>query len=835
MLKYYFILCYLVGQFLVAQTLTRIPLHTNWKFKQVGTSVLYPASVPGTVHTDLLNNHIIPNPIYNLNESKVQWIETKDWEYVCRFSLSAQQKSTQHIQLVFEGLDTYAQVYINDTLILMNDNMFQTHHINIKPYLRNDTNELKIIFMSSVQKGKEAAKKLPYTLPEKERVFTRKAQYQYGWDWRPRLVTCGIYKNVFLEFWDHAKINDVHYKIQSLTDSLAEIAVITEIESHQKQSYNIEVLINNASIPEKYKQTIKHQHTIKLRQGITIDTFLIKIPQPQLWNCNGQGPPNYYECYVGILNQNSTHDYKLFNMALRKIEFIKESDFFGESFYFKINGKKTFMKGANIIPLDNFMSKKIDYHALVKQAKEANINMLRVWGGGLYLDDEFYTACDLNGILVWQDFMFACAMYPGDSLFLKSVSIEAEQQIKRLRNHPCLALWCGNNENDEAWNNWGWQKQFKYSKQDSTKIWCDYQKIFYDILPSAVKKHDGVTSYISSSPMIGWGRKESLVKGDSHYWGVWWGMEPFEVYNTKVGRFMSEYGFQSMPSYFTLKKYGDTLSLNSAYIKAHQKHPTGFQTINAYLKNDYIIPNNFFNYVYVSQLLQRDGIRTAIEAHRRFKPYCMGTLYWQFNDCWPVTSWSAIDYDNVPKALYFATKKLYQNVIISITPQHQNFVIYLISDSTHTINAELITQLKNTKGEILYTTSKQVHIPNNSSLIVDSLPESLIKPYSLNDTYWHCELMYRDKPLAQKNFYFVKPKDLKLYQPTIQITKTNNTILLKSDVLVKDLYLYGSDSDLKLSDNYFDLEAGVQKEIYLQEHIKNIKEIKHLSLFDILK
>lgn len=833
MFKYYFIACYLLSHILVAQV-SRVPLHTNWKFKQIGTSVYYPASVPGTVHTDLLNNQIIPNPIYNLNESKVQWVETKDWEYVCRFSLNAQQQSTQHIQLVFEGLDTYAQVYLNDTLILSNHNMFHTHHINIKPYLKNDSNELKIIFESSVNKGKEAAKRLSYTLPEKERVFTRKAQYQYGWDWGPRLVTCGIYKNVLLEFWDDAKINYTHYKIKSLSDSLAEIAVITEIECHQEKHATIEVIINDASIPEKYKQSIKQQHNVKLQKGITLDSFLIKIPKPKLWNCNGQGSQNYYEAYVGLSNQQQTSDYKLFHVALRTIEFVQEPDFFGQSFYFKINGQKTFMKGANIIPPDNFMSKKIDYHALVKQAKDANINMLRVWGGGLYLDDEFYTSCDLNGILVWQDFMFACAMYPGDSLFLKSVGIEAEQQIKRLRNHPCLALWCGNNENDEAWHNWGWQKQFNYSKQDSAKIWCDYQKVFYDVLPTAVKNYDGVTSYISSSPMIGWGRKESLLKGDSHYWGVWWGMEPFEVYNKKVGRFMSEYGFQSMPSYFTLKKYGDSLNLNSAYIKAHQKHPTGFQTINAYLKTDYKIPNSFFNYVYVSQLLQRDGMSIAIEAHRRAKPYCMGTLYWQFNDCWPVTSWSAIDYENVPKALYFATKKLYQNVMISMTHQRNNFVVYLINDSTHTINAELKTQLKNTKGEVLYTASKQLTIASNSSLPVDSLSESLIKPYSLNDTYWHCELIYQNKPIAYKNFYFVKPKDLKLHKPTIKITKTKHSLILKSDVLVKDLYLYGLDGDLKLSDNYFDLEAGKQKEIYFQEPIKNTSAIKYLSLFDTM-
>jgi len=799
----------------------------HWKFREVGTKKFYPAEVPGTIHTDLLNNHLIPHPYFETGEQQVQWVEEKDWEYQCEFEYAGVNKNS-HYEINFQGLDTYAKVYLNGKPILQSDNMFLQYTVDVKKYLTKGANKLKIVFESAVKHGKIEAKKLPYILPGDEKVFTRKAQYQYGWDWGPRLVTCGIYKSIGLRAWKGVKIKSLYHHIKSITDTLAEVCMILETESDtiKKQKFHLSV----SSITNQ----IMIDSSIMMKKGFNRDSILIKIPNPPLWNCNLQGKANLFNCLFQTVQNKQQVEQINTTFGLRTIELIKDKDSIGESFYFKINGHPTFMKGANFIPPDNFMAKqRHSYYDVIEKAKDANLNMLRVWGGGLYLDDEFYDLCDQNGILVWQDFMFACAMYPGDSLFLNTVKQEAEQQVKLLRHHPCLALWCGNNEVDEGWHNWGWQKQYKYSKADSAKIWNDYQKLFHNILPDAVKTYDAKTAYVSSSPMIGWGKKESLLRGDSHYWGVWWGMEPFEVYEKKVGRFMSEYGFQGMPSYFTLKHYGDSLDLNSTYIKAHQKHPTGYQTIQTYMERDYTIPNKFFNYVYASQLLQRDGMQIAIEAHRRNKPYCMGTMYWQWNDCWPVTSWSAIDYDHHPKALYYATKRLYANFCISVTKIKNQYQVFVISDSLKSISAILEIKLKNTKGETLLTKTKAISVNENSGEAFESFSDEDFKPFKKNEIYLSCNLIMNEKIIAHKNYFFVKPKELTLYKPTINLTQTDDIIKISSDVFVKDLYLFTKKGEPIISDNYFDVEPNQSIELKINKGIELSKQIQYISLYDI--
>lgn len=831
MIKKLFYIFLFITHYLISQV-SETTLNASWQFKQKGTDKYYKAIVPGTVHTDLLNNKLIKDPFYSDNEKSVQWIENEDWEYIGTFNCDKATLKNKHIELNFEGLDTYAKVFLNNQLILECDNMFRSWNVDVKKYLKTGQNILRIEFESAVKKGKAEAAKLTYTLPGDEKVFTRKAQYQFGWDWGPRLVTCGIFKPIKLICWDNFKINSVHYEIVSLSDNLAKFNIISEIKSDTIAESEINIVLSASKINASTKRNTYKTH---LKRGLNIDTFLYEIQQPKLWYCNGLGEPNLYDCNVELTQNKKYVEHKLFNIGLRKIELIRDKDFFGETFYFKINGLPVFMKGANYIPQDNFVSRtpKNEYYTQTYMAKRSNLNMLRVWGGGLYADDAFYKYCDLNGILVWQDFMFACAMYPSDGSFFYNIKEEAEYQVQRLRNHPCLALWCGNNEIDEGWHNWGWQKQFNYSKTDSVKIWNDYQKLFHNILPDAVKKLDSKTPYVYSSPMIGWGKKESLLGGDSHYWGVWWGMEPFEVYEKKVGRFMSEYGFQGMPNYLTLKHYGDSLDLNSSYIKSHQKHPTGYQTINTYMERDYNLSKDFSKYVYTSQLLQRDGMQIAIEAHRRNKPYCMGTLYWQWNDCWPVTSWSAIDYDYRPKAIYYATKKLYSNFCISVAKSKGQYQIYVISDSLKNINATIEIKLKDTKGKTLLTKTKSIIVKENSSEILENFSEEELKTFNKNEIYLNCNLIVNGKTIAHKNYFFVKPKELKLHKPNINITLTNSVIKITSDVFVKDLYLYDDLEDLQLSNNYFDVEPNETIEIETKLGIELLKQIQYISLYDI--
>lgn len=804
-----------------AQTSYRNLSSENWTFNKQNEAKKHKATIPGTVHTDLFQYQLIPDPFFGANEKQLQWIENENWEYETHFTLSESELKNQNIDLEFEGLDTYATVYLNGKIVLEADNMFRKWSISAKSHLKSGTNHLKVVFHSAVQKGKEQASKLSYTLPEKERVFVRKAQYQFGWDWGPRFVTAGIWKKVQLKFWNSAKIENIKYSQIELNDKKAILEFTTEI-------YVSKVKTIQLKINEKIE-------TFNLKKGKNRIQMQYEITNPKFWWCNGLGDANLYPFTIEISQKNQFLDAKKLNIGLRTIELIQEKDQAGKSFYFKLNGKSVFMKGANMVPPDSFLPRVSDatYFSLVENAKKANMNMLRVWGGGVYFDDAFYEACDANGILVWQDFMFACSMYPGDEKFVENVKQEVIDNVNRLQNHPSIAIWCGNNENDEGWHNWGWQKQFNYSKADSTQIRNDYKKVFHEMIPqtldSLLPKEKNI--YWSSSPSIGWGRKESLLQGDSHYWGVWWGKETFEIYEKKVGRFMSEYGFQGMPNLETLQKVMNKEDLNftSEAFKNHQKHPTGYETINEYMERDYIVPKNFEDYAYVSQLLQARGMKTAIEAHRRAKSYCMGTLYWQFNDCWHVTSWSSLDYYGNWKAFHYQAKRSFENLLFSVKEEKDSYKIYIINDDLKPYSGELVVDLIDFKGTKLWS-EKMIFIASENS---GKMHFEILKKDFLAFNLKQAVLSVSFPPLEQiySRHYFFKPKDLQLVKPNIQIKNIDElTIEISSDVLAKDVFL-SSENEVFFEDNYFDLLPNEKRIIKLSKAVKNIK-VK--SLFDTM-
>jgi beta-mannosidase len=807
---------------LLSQNFERSLNQENWKFKQENKENWLPANVPGTVHTDLLANHIIENPFYGTNEKDLQWIENENWNYKTSFVISKSELKNKNIDLQFEGLDTYATVFLNGKPILEANNMFRTWKISVKKYLVGGENHLEIKFKSAVQEGKIQAKKLNYTLPGDEKVFTRKAQYQYGWDWGPRFVTAGIWKNVKLTFWNEAKIENVKFEQKELNKEEAKINFEFTLKVQNEGEYQIYL----GAKPYEFQ----------LKKGTNTVKIPIEIKNPILWWCNGLGVPHQYVFQFKLQSNEKVLDDKTLKIGLRTIELIQEKDKIGTSFYFKLNGIPVFMKGANYIPDDSFMPRVSDsiYKIRIKDAVEANMNMLRVWGGGIYADDAFYDECDKNGILVWQDFMFACAMYPGDEAFLVNVKQEVIDNVNRLQNHPSLAIWCGNNENDEGWKNWGWQKQYNYSKADSIKIWNDYEKLFHQLIPktldSLLPKNKNI--YWPSSPSIGWGRKESLTQGDSHYWGVWWGKEPFEIYEKKVGRFMSEYGFQGVPNLETFKNFAkkEDLSLNSETIKNHQKHPTGYETIDEYMKRDFINPTNFEDYIYVSQLLQADGMKTAIEAHRRAKSYCMGTLYWQFNDCWPVTSWSSVDYFGNWKAFHYQVKRSYENLLISVQEEKDSYKIFVINDDLEAISGNLKIQSNDFKGNLLLEKSFKIEVQPNSSEVYFTLSKKDISEINLKKSLLNIEFNSGKKSTSTA-FYFAKPKDLALEKPTITIKKVDDLIIeITSDILAKNVYL-STVENTHFSANYFDVLPNQVYRITLSKPSENII-VK--SLFDTL-
>ncbi|MDO3425762.1 glycoside hydrolase family 2 protein [Chryseobacterium sp. APV1] len=808
-----------------AQTSERNLSSEKWKFKNSKENNWLTASVPGTVHLDLMNNKIIPDPYKDENEKKVQWIENEDWDYQTSFNISSKDLENQNIELIFNGLDTFSEIYLNGKLIQSTDNMFRKWTIPVRQSLKNGENILQVKFRSAVNVGKELAQKVPFTMPESPRSFVRKAQYQFGWDWGPRLVTAGIWKDVKLNFWNIARLDHIKIEQKILTKQKADLNIHAEIFATEEGKYSFS--INGKS------------QNISLKSGLNLISIPYQIQNPKLWQPNGWGDPNLYDIKVSLQKDSKMIAEKSEKIGLRTIELIQEKDAKGKSFYFKVNGKPMYAKGTNWIPGDSFSPRitKEKYQQLIKACKDANMNMIRVWGGGIYEDDEFYKACDENGILVWQDFMFAGSFYPSYEKFQKNVELEVKDQTERIQNHPSLALWCGNNEIDEAIFNWGYQKQFKYSKEDSLQVWKDYKKIFHEVIPNAVKKY--ATSdkqiYWESSPSIGWGHQESLTEGDSHYWGVWWGEQPFEIYNEKVPRFASEYGFQGMPTLETTKSMfsgNPDLSLQNATIKAHEKHSRGWEIIENYMKRDYKVPTDFVKYNYVSQLLQARGMQIAIEAHRRAKPYNMGTLYWQLNDCWPVVSWSSIDYLGNWKALHYQVKRSFENQVILVEEKEGILNFYGINDGSDTIkDVSLEFEVNNFKGEnILAAVSTPKQNWEEAIKFDSSSINELVGEADKNELFLNVILRGKDeKIIAESNYFFAKPKDLKLTKPNLKIRKISATeIEISTDVLAKDVYLMG---DTHFSDNFFDLLPKTSKRIILS---KPLEKVEVMSLFDTM-
>lgn len=792
----------------------------NWQFKNSKDQKWLPAKVPGTVHLDLMDNKIIPDPFKDENEKKVQWIENENWDYQTQFMVSSQELKNDNIDLVFNGLDTFSEIYLNGKLLKKTDNMFRKWNIPVKQYLKAGNNIVQVKFQSAVNTGKELAKKVPFTMPESPRSFVRKAQYQFGWDWGPRLVTAGIWKDVELEFWNNAKIITVK-DIQNNSEKTSDLRFDVEIYAENAGDYTLDLN--------------KIHQKISLKKGINTISIPYETKGMKLWQPNGRGEANLYDFKIKLSKDLNNIDGKDIRIGLRTVELVQEKDEKGKSFYFKVNGHPLYIKGTNWIPGDSFSPRmtKEEYHKLIKDTKDANMNMIRIWGGGIYEDDEFYKACDENGILVWQDFMFAGSFYPADEAFLNNVKEEVKDQVSRLQNHPSIALWCGNNEIDEAIVNWGYQKQFKYSKNDSLQVWKDYKKLFHDVIPNALSESlkSDKNIYWPSSPSIGWGHKESLTEGDSHYWGVWWGEQPFEIYNEKVGRFMSEYGFQGTPSLETTKSmFSGTpdLHLQNSTIKAHEKHARGWDIINEYLKRDYKIPADFTQYNYVSQLLQARGMQIAIEAHRRAKPYNMGTLYWQLNDCWPVVSWSSIDYLGNWKAFHYQAKRSFEPVLVSIDETEKSYDVYLISDLLNELKTDIKFELIDFKGKTLWKANQSDVVNADVSKKIRSISKSELAQFNLSETV--LKISSEKNEIFQKLFFFNKPKDIKLLKPEIKIKKISPTeIEISTDILAKDVYLIG---DIHFSDNFFDLLPGTSKRITLS---KPLEKIEVMSLWDVMK
>jgi beta-mannosidase len=802
-----------------------VEINNNWQFKKVSDSTWYSATVPGNVFSDLLDNKLIEDPFIGKNEEKVQWVSETDWEYKTEFSLDKQTLDKQHLELNFEGLDTYASVYLNDSLILNANNAFRKWQIDVKSLLKTE-NELRLVFEHTSKHEAAEKAKLPYELPEGNRIFTRKAQFQYGWDWGPKLNTSGIWKPVELVAWNDFRIKEIKIDTEDLLfdNHLGVFRATFNLDTPLSKDLDYELFINDSL----YVSQTRKMHLVNDEK---LSELIFNIEKPKLWWPHSIGEPYLYDIKVVVKDGRKILDSISVKHGIRTIDLVTEKDSVGKAFYFKVNGVPVYAKGANYIPQHSFQNKVTDMHyeKLLNDVVDANMNMLRVWGGGIYENDIFYDLCDEKGILVWQDFMFACAMYPGDEAFLENVKIEVEQQVKRLRNHPSIALWCGNNESSEGWHRWGWQAN--RSDQEKEEIWNNYLKVFDSILPKTVSKYTKA-DYWESSPKYGRGNPKYKTEGDAHDWWIWHDGYPFEHLEKNVPRFMSEFGFQSFPSYEVIQyiNQNDSIEIESYGFKNHQKHVRGFQLIEDYMQRDFPVPEKAEDYVYMSQLLQAYGIAKGIEAHRRAKPYNMGTLFWQLNDCWPSVSWSSIDYFGNWKALQYKVKQVFNNVIVSSHIENDTLNVYVINDNLKDLKHKLYVSIKDFDDRILWKDKRDIIVKANSSEIHYQLPLSNIT-FQKDAIYFDARFDVYDE-----HFFFVKPKDLKLKQGNFetQFVKMDNGIkvIISSDTYQKDVCLTTKYKGW-FHNNFFDLYPGQRRWVYFLSDDPRLKALQTIDDLEI--
>jgi beta-mannosidase len=817
-------------------------LHEGWKFRVDGKPIWRSARVPGCVHSDLMSHQLIPDPFFRDNEEKIQWVTGVNWEYRLEFDPTASLLQREQIELVFEGLDTYATAWLNGKEILRANNMFRSWRIPVKNILIPGKNQLRIIFRSSIAEVLPQMKGMKYQLPapmdrgEKTSPFTRKASYQYGWDWGPRLVTSGLWRPVYLEAWDQAKIENVQFEQTLLEEQLANLKAKVRVYSSAPRSLCLDLASPQSLFPAV-------RLPVRLSKGINPLEVGFEIPRPRLWWPNGLGEPSLYEIRVQLSDGKRVIAESKLRLGLRTLQLRQQKDAWGKSFEFVVNGIPVFAKGANWIPPDSFPSQMTPerYRHLLNSAQSAHMNMLRVWGGGFYEDDVFYELCDELGIMVWQDFMFACSLYPGDKEFVENVSAEVKDQTIRLRNHPSLVLWCGNNEIETAWQHWGWKEKVP------AFCWNENEHLFTQLIPSLCEGLDPARPYWSSSPSSNReADPDSQNFGDLHYWGVWHGQLPFDDYKKQSPRFMSEYGVQSLPDSITLDKFtwpGDRW-MESPVLRGHQKQLQGNQRILEYLLREFPQPKDFASLVYLSQLTQACGVKIGAEHLRCERPRTMGSLFWQYNDCWPAISWSSIDYGGHWKALQYYARRFYQELLVSINEDADSLGIYIVSDRLQVVDGLLGVCLMDFEGNRIRCQEIPVKIPGLSSAVYIKMSrDQLLLGQDPSRVFLRCELKVEGKVKGENHHYFLTARQLKLPDPVIKTKFTEIPaglkIELSSEKLARDVYLSMLDHEGFFSENYFDLAPGQQTEVIFHPMAKvssknlsaNLKVVSLASTF----
>ncbi len=839
-------------------------INSGWQFRAMGKTDRadikdwHPATVPGVVQTDLLKNSLIPDPFDRDNEFHLQWIGLTDWEYQTTFQVHTATLNRQHVDLLFAGLDTLADVYLNDTMILHADNMFRHWRIPAKKMLKAGPNTLRIVFYSPIEKMLPYVKGLPYVLPSisthnfgnEEDIatapYTRKAPYQYGWDWGPRYLTEGIWQPIRLEAWDGMRIENLHVHQRNITKDEALIDAEVEIE---------------ADAPTKATLTLTHAElggkaVVDATQAIQLDTGMnhisipVRIASPKLWYPLGYGAQDRYQFSAAIKIGKESAAHADVKTGLRSLELRRVNDQWGKSFEFVINGIEVYAKGADVIPFDSFPNRVTPaiHRQILEAARDAHMNMVREWGGGYYESDDFFDICDELGIMVWQEFMFGGDMVPGDTAFRESVRQEAIDQVTRLRDHPSIVIWCGNNEVETGWHHWGDRQEFKEAISPATRdwVWQDYMVIFDDILKGTVAQYGDPAPYWPSSPSANFEEiPDNQHNGDMHYWAVWHQQAPASDYTKQFPRFMTEYGFQSFPEMRTIHTFAnkpEDFDIRSVVMQAHQKNKGGNERILTYMLREYHEPKDFASFVYLSQVQQAEIIKIGAEHLRRDRPRTMGGLYWQLNDCWPVASWASIDYYGRWKALNYYARRFYDDVLVSPFLHDDKVDVYVVNDKLQALSGSVHVRLLDFDGKVLLDQSKDVSVPAQSSAIYLTLDKAdLAAKGNLDKSFLAVDLQVGGAKVSQNLAFFDVTHNLDLpISPKIDATwnASGNTLTLKSAQLARGVYMSFGDLDVKTSDNYFDLLPGEPVTITLKSSasLDQLKQnLSVISLTDAFK
>jgi len=792
----------------------------------------FSATVPGSVQTDLMAAGLVADPLLDQNEAAIQWVGLSDWVYRTDFQVDQGTLARRHAELVFDGLDTFAEVYLNGHKLLAADNMFRRWSAPVKPWLQAGTNTLEVRLYSPIKRLQPWLKRQPYALPgEFDSAFgdepkglqtanyVRKAAYQYGWDWGPRIVTEGIWQPVHLESWDALRVTGLHVGQQHLDERTAQLDVALDVEADGARSLPLAIKLLGPNGEPVRSLT----RTVDMAAGHHRLRVPVEIDHPKRWYPVGYGAQDMYTVQVRLGDDQAPLYRASREIGLRTVELRREPDRWGRSFAFVVNGIPVFAKGANLIPFDSFPTRvdEARMRQVLAAARDAHMNMLRVWGGGYYLPDAFYAMADRMGLMVWQDFMFGGAIPPRDAAFVANVRQEAIEQVERLSGHPSIVLWCGNNEVQSSWLSWGDRKalQRKLPPAESERIRQGMAELFGEVLREVVAEHDADVPYWPSSPSQGGdGFANSLDEGDYHYWDVWSGeAKPATAYLEVTPRFQSEYGLQSFPDLRTIRAFAGAgpLQADAPVLRAHQKFDggNGNRRLLDYVRREYGEPKDFPALVYLSQVMQADGIALAAQHLRAARPRSMGSLYWQLNDLWPGATWSSIDSYGRWKALQFRARRFYAPLLVAALRHEGETTVSLVSDRTAPIDARWRLRLMDLAGKVLRDESHDVTLaPLASTQVARYTDAQLLAGADPRATFAVFDLIEDGKLVSRNPVFFALPKALHLPRPDIQTQLTpaaqGYTLTLATDALARDVWVSFGDLDAAPSDNGFDLLPG---------------------------